>query len=298
MLSQITYKKTLNQLRELKRELQYKLNDFERAIARNNNAIVNHKEIRVVGLKRTGNHAIINWIAKQHGDEIWHLNNIQVKCNPYRFLYLHYPKEHLKSEALGQFTEKKCLIYSYEDRHLKDVTDRNFEKKHDLYLGKSASRYDLIIMRDPFNLFASRFQKACKSEKANEFLNLDLVKLWIDYAKEYLGETNYLTNNKICVNYNQWCLDVDYRKQLITKLGCEFSDLGFHEVRGQGGGSSFEGLTLNGQADKMKVLERWNVFAENIDYLKMLDAPEILEYSEKIFGRIPETETILQKLKS
>lgn len=38
-----------------------------------------------------------------------------------------------------------------------------------------------------------------------------MIDLWIDYAKEYLGETNYLKHNKICINYNQWFADVEYQ---------------------------------------------------------------------------------------
>ena len=60
----------LNKLRMWKRQLGYGIDDIFRTILWRNNEIVNHKEIRVVGLKRSGNHAIINWIRKAHYGEV------------------------------------------------------------------------------------------------------------------------------------------------------------------------------------------------------------------------------------
>jgi len=253
----------------------------------NSPEIVNQKEIRVVGLKRSGNHAIINWIRKQHHGEVWHLNKIPVKRNPYRFLYEHYPKEKLKQEAKGNFTKKDCLIYSYEDHALEQITNKGFESKAELYLGKSASKYDLLILRDPFNLLASRFKKGYIKVKCPD---ITLVELWISYAKEYLGETNLLKSKKICVNYNQWFSDVNYRRQLAEQLNVKFSDAGFNDVKGQGGGSSFDGLTFRGKAAEMDVLNRWKVFADDPQYRKLIDNVELRDYSERIFGHIPGTE--------
>ena len=128
------------------------------------------------------------------------------------------------------------MIYSYEDYVVQQVTnDWIFNIKHDLYFGKSASRYDLIIIRDPFNLLASRLQRHKKfledpnyqenylSVSRRNYLlarysNKTMVELWIDYAQEYLGETNYLQHNKICINYNQWFADIDYRQEIADKL--------------------------------------------------------------------------------
>ena len=243
--------------------------------------IVNKKEIRVVGLKRTGNHAIINWLRQQHSGKVWHLNNIVAGKNPYHWLYSHYPKEALKQEALGNFTVKDCLIYSYEDYSLERVTDPKFENLHDLYLGKSSIRYDLILLRDPFNLMASRLKKNYIAVKDP---NYTVTHLWIDYAKEFIGETNYLNNYKICINYNRWFVDVEYRKELASALVMDFSDKGIERVKSEGGGSSFDGEKLNGKASQMDVLNRYKVFEDDPEYQKLVDNEELIQYSRKIFG--------------
>lgn len=64
--------------------------------------------------------------------------------------------------------------------------------------------------------------------------NFTLSDLWIDYAKEFLQETNYLPNNKVCVNYNLWVSDVNYRREVANRLNLDFTDAGFDEVRRYG----------------------------------------------------------------
>ncbi len=176
----------LNTLRLWKRQLGYGIDDIFRTLLWRKNEIVNQKEIRVVGLRRTGNHAIINWMRKQHNGEVWHLNKVPVKRNPYRFLYEHYPYEKFTKEASGDFLKKDCLIYSYEDFELEEIASQEFENKHDIYLGKSAVRYDVLILRDPYNFMSSRLKKDYMTVRNK---NKTLVDLWISYAQEYFGET-------------------------------------------------------------------------------------------------------------
>jgi hypothetical protein len=258
--------------------------------------IVNQKEIRVVGLRRTGNHAIIQWILKQQIGKVLCLNNLPVDENPYRHRY-EYPEKNdlaeqvkkLEAEAKGQFTLKDCLIYSYEDHKLQSVFSDRFEAKHDLYLGKSQCRYDVLLLRDPFNLFASR----CKSRKISvKTTEQDMMGIWLEYAKEFLGETNHLKHRKICINYNNWFRDREYRRQIADRLDSEFSDAGIDEVSHYGGGSSFNQQELQGQARQMDVLNRWKYFAEDPAYRQLFKNPELFEYSERIFGHLPGTDCL------
>ncbi|MDJ0556303.1 MAG: hypothetical protein QNJ68_18070 [Microcoleaceae cyanobacterium MO_207.B10] len=167
-----------------------------------------------------------------------------------------------------------------------------------------------LIIRDPFNLFASRLNHRLKLEQnnldlgkatyGNNFLsvrspNQTVADLWINYAKEYLGETNYLKHNKICINYNQWFVDIEYRRNIAEKLQMEFSDVGINKVAGQGSGSSFEGKEFDGKATSMDVLNRWQKFADDPKYRGLFSNPEICEYSERIFGHIPGTESLVIK---
>ncbi|NET27750.1 hypothetical protein [Okeania sp. SIO1I7] len=288
------------------RLLKDNLKDFIIILTQQNilSKIVNQKEIRIIGMRRTGNHAIINWIQNQHTGKVEFWNNLKVDRNADRQRY-----ENLKDNY--PFVEKDCFIRSYEDYDLKKIKNWRFESKHDLYFGKSALRYDVLILRDPFNLFASRLKHRLNIENRENSLEISSVygnnfllvrslhqtlgDLWVNYAKEYLGETNYLGHNKICINYNQWFTDVDYRKQIADKLQMKFSDEGINQVSGVGRGSSFEGVNFDGNANSMDVLNRWQKVSNNPRYHELFSNQEIFKYSEKIFGYIPGTESLKVK---
>ncbi len=279
------------------------LQDLYRSFTSNNSDIVNQKEIRLAGLRRTGNHAIVSWIQEQQKSmgSVLHLNNIKVNENPYRCkcqnLSYYFPEhkwsiEQYKLQGRGNLIPRDCLIYSYEDYPLEYIFSKRFERKHDLYLGKAKQRYDLLIIRDPFNLLASRLKNNFLPVKSKKHGFIDL---WIDYAKEYLGETNYLKHQKVCVNYNLWTSDRDYRQNIAQKLKIDFSDAGIDKVHSCGGGSSFDGKNLDGKANQMDVGGRWKHFADDPVYLKMINNQELLDYSHQIFGLIPGTESLFGK---
>ena len=290
----------VNQLRRIKRDVGYWLHDTKRFLLQpfSSKDFINEKEIRVVGLRRSGNHGIITWIKRHYNNDVWHLNNVSPQTNPYRHLYQHYPREKLKKEAKGIFSKKECLIYNYESYTLESITNSTVEKNHDLYLGKSQTKYDLLILRDPYNMFASIRKGQIKKKKDFLYLNThpnnqkSIPELWLDYAKEFLGETNYLKQNRVMVNYNQWVSDQDYRRKISEKLGLEFCDAGFNVVKNYGGGSSFNGTEFESQASKMDVLNRWQGFIDDDKYRTMFNQ-EIIEYSQKIFGHIKGTEDLV-----
>ncbi len=287
--------------RKGKRILDHSAEDIYRFIFKNGSdfSYINKKELRIIGLRRTGNHGIAGWIKAQENGKVEHLNNLEVRCNPYRYKYEKiidfYPKhtkwaiKHYQPLAQGNFVQIDCLICGYEDRNLASITDPIFERLHDVYLGKSNKRFDIIIIRDPFNLFASRLKSNMINVKSKNFTAIDL---WIQYAREFLHETNYLNNNKICINYNRWFTDLVYRKELANQLELEFTDEGFSRVTGLGGGSSFDGQTMDRAASKMAVLDRWKNFVDNPDYRKIFQNQLLITYSKKIFGDIPGTEIL------
>lgn len=259
---------------------------------------MNQRAIRVIGLRRTGNHAIMHWLEKQHTGDVFHLNNVKAGDNPYRYksenLAKHHPEhQHMSAvyrrQSRGEYIQRDCLLYSYEDWGLEKITHSRFERHHDLYLGRSQKRYDVLILRDPFNLMASRLKNNYMPVKSKRRTAMEL---WLQYAKEFVGETQYLRHNRICINYNRWFEDEAYRQQLADTFEISFSDAGLTRVRTMGGGSSFDGRTLNGQARQMKVNHRWQHFVDNPTYRELFEDPQVWQYSQKIFGDIEGTEQL------
>ena len=239
------------------------------------------KEIRVVGLRRTGNHAIINWIVNQQKGKKLFINDTPTLASPYRNNYQPPDDGYLDT-----------LIYSHEDRRLNYVGNPYFEKRHDTFVGKSKKRFDVLILRDPFNLFASRYH----SDRTRVYANsLSVPDMWIMYAREYLGITNFLKHNKVLINYNKWCTDFLYRKKLAEQLELEFTDEGFEKVSIVGKGSSFDGIEYNNKASKMKVLERWKSFQNDENYIKYFQDKIIIDLSDKIFERPKDIDEFINK---
>jgi len=298
------WKKALNKpgyaLTKLRRRLQHGWQDSIRLTLQHpqDQGIVNQTEIRMVGLRRSGNHALIQWIKPQQNGVFQHLNDVPVYENPYRHKYEyfidHYPHHQgairqLHRQARGEFKPTDWLIYNYEDYPLGPIVDPAFERKHDWYLGPSARRLDVLILRDPFNLLASRLKKGFVTVKSTQYTFGDL---WLAYAKEFLGETNYLTQPKICISYNRWVQDREYRRQLAAQLGLVFTDAGVHEVSSRAGGSSFDGTDYAGEARQMDVMSRWQHYLHHDLYGQLLHHPDLLRYAEWIFGPIEGIEVL------
>ncbi|MGV9199856.1 MAG: hypothetical protein ACOC4M_13685, partial [Promethearchaeia archaeon] len=143
---------------------------------------------------------------------------------------------------------------------------------------------NILVIRDPYNLAASKY----KSEKnkgypLGRYFNQGKIKLWISYAREYLGQTSFL-ENKITINYNRWVQDNNYRKNILNKINLSFNEK-YENVPEMGGGSSFDGTEYSNDPKKMKVLERWRYFKSDIYYLKLVSNPELYYLSSKIFRR-------------
>lgn len=256
----------------------------------------NNIEIRVVNLARSGSHALINWVIGLCSGKICFLNSVKPFGSPFE----NYTEKELVNinedefylDKNGKFTKKDFLIYSYEEYPLDDVFNLEFEKNHDKYVGKSKKRFDVMIFRDPFNFFASRIKLeeygilSLRIHLVDEKSKKLVMKMWKDYAKEFLGYTKYMNQNKIGISYNQWFLDKSYKRVLAKKFGLPFKDLKDKYVSKYGPGSSFDGRKFDGKANEMKVLDRWKVFGDYPFYRSIFQDKELLELSNKIFGKI------------
>jgi hypothetical protein len=122
----------------------------------------------------------------------------------------------------------------------------------------------------------------------------DLLKLWLEHAREFVGETSYL-RHRVPINYNQWVEHVGYRRKIASELELRFSDRGVNDVPRFGGGSSFDDSSFHGSAHEMSVTERWRQFIDDPVFRAHFRYPEIHEYARRIFGPLPAIEMIAAK---
>lgn len=268
---------------------------------------VQETEFRLVGLSRSGNHAIINWIIRQLRGSYCFLNCTEPKHNPYRTArplnangstyrtnISGFDKE---KEMLGNFSKKDCLLYNHEDCFLGPFNSPHQKIDREQWTGPSGTKKDILILRDPFNLFASRIKAGLirghhTEHGAKPISLLTLKRLYKQHAREYLGKKKYLKNT-VRVNFNSWTKDEVYRRNLAAELDISFSDTGFQEVSETAGGSSFDGTRLSGSAGKMDLGSRWKKYADQDEFWSLFDE-EILELASTIFGNIPPVQYALK----
>lgn len=270
---------------------------------KNRNAPTQEREIRFTGLSRSGNHAIINWVIKQLNGSYCFLNCTEPKRNPYytarplnesgKVLETNLENFNLAAEQNGNFDKKNYLLYSHEDCFLGPLQHKVFKNDHDSWVGKTQKFNDVLILRDPFNLFASRIKSGFidgdhTPPKAQQVSTLTLKRIYKQHARAFIGEKNLL-KNKVTINYNRWAASPEYRREVAKHLQILFTDRGFEEVAQVAGGSSFDGIQLSGNASAMKLNSRWEQYAEKEEFWELFD-DELVELSSRIFGNIAPVE--------
>lgn len=273
------------------------------------NEYTNEFEFRIFSMKHSGCHAIINWIATLFDEPVYFFNNCGFGEDPFRTgrtrgdrigtpiedIFVKVPKlKNVKKDKIEEVRNKykKCLIYSYENIDLRKFEKREITPRK--YVGKSHFKFDVLIIRDLLNWAASTFKYTGRLAllDLNFARDLDarncaqrrkLFDGWKSHAFEFLGKTEYL-ENKICISYNDW-LNKDYREKTALKFMLINNEISIDTVAAiNNKGSQFNGLSYDGKASKMKVLERWHHFTNNIYFWKLFDDPELFELSEEIFG--------------
>jgi hypothetical protein len=252
----------------------------------------NELEIRVHGLQRSGNHAIMNWIAQQSPGYCVVLNDACPGLNPFETMkeYLEYHHGHLtalkytytpksRQDVQGRVPAKRnVMIYSYEDKllHARDAP------RLETWMGPSKRFLDVLIVRDPPNFFASRLKMWDKLTGIKD--RNELVAMWKAYAREALGLTSDLDpGTKVVAKFNNWFADAGYRKALASRLGLHFTDRGV-DTMVRIGGSSFDNFAFETQASQMLVNDRWKILETNAQYRSILADAEMRVLSEALFG--------------
>lgn len=296
----------------------------------------NQLAVRAVGVMRSGNHVVIDWVRQQFaGLPVCFLNNLRHgDHDPFRsdrqVIVTGMPAP-ASLEALRS-SKKRLLIYSYEDRRslrdpdtfIRTVYDPGFEANRDSYLGDSERSVDLLIVRDPFNCFASRLKLL---QERGPLGGLEqpqaIVKAWKALAREAIRVSRSGSPDRIVVRYNHWVGDRREREQLSRDLGGTFDDTSLTRTATFGGGSSFDeykiGLTtLKAKWRKlfrirtygyvhhywrrlraprpgaMKLHERWRHFSDDPTYLGMVLDEEVIHLSTELFGNVPGTHRLLK----
>ncbi|MCC5931178.1 MAG: hypothetical protein JJU28_18160 [Cyclobacteriaceae bacterium] len=230
------------------------------------------KLIIFTGLKRSGNHAIINWIIGQEPGVIGFYNDLPIE------------KSMFKGQMESHFSIVKTkfpasVICSYEDKLPKDV----FSNKNINHIKKTFGHFQsiikIILIRDPFNYFSSRMHhhNNIKLFSDNPETLLDNINKWKIYARTIIMDKNI--HNYLFINYNDWVLNLQYRKKISTLIGVKFNDIRFLEQSKYGKGSSF-------QMNNREFLSRWKKSRNLKIYKDIFKDKELIELYTQLFTEL------------
>lgn len=262
---------------------------------------MNQLEIRVTGMSRSGNHAFVGWLLTGAPPGTCFLNCVEGKRNPFetarplgdgrRHLALGMDVD-LAAEAAGRLSPKSLLILSQEDSFLRHAFSREYERHHDRWVGPSVRRVDVLLLRDPFNLFASRRRWAERLGGWHGVPEPRALTIWRQHAREFIRPSGHLRHAPLRIRYDRWVREPGYRAHLARSLGLAHDDRAMERVADVGGGSSFDGLDFHGRASQMAVFDRWRHYAGDASFRALFDR-QVLALSEAVFGRFLGVEALV-----
>lgn len=235
----------------------------------------------VWGIARSGIHAISCWIYDAFAPHKLFLDDQLYGQEPTAgyhdedslLSYNHASPNH-KMQYSGNFLQdwgqNNLLLVIFENHDLRCYIDDSWCNR--TLLGTSHNTKHVLVLRSLHNHYASMISIKSRCRLAAETVKLlhSTVKradgfpytLWIDYAAEYFGLTNYLPQSTVKVYYDNWISDTYYRIRIAEELGFESDGCQYNHVPDYGGGSSFDGLLYEGKASCMKLCNRWEILSQ------------------------------------
>jgi hypothetical protein len=251
-------------------------------------------EIHIIGIQRTGQHAITSWIIG-HFNKCYYKNNmstfydnVNVSLEP-PFWFFEKGKDDWDVINSFDIKENDAFIMGTEISLPKIKLNKNLEvRKNELCYINNCKKFsinskNLMVLRNPYNHYASilNWKRNKRLRDPNQF-----IKVWLSYVNEILNEGSSI-NNKIVVIYDKWFSSIDYRKSISQQLGLNFSDARLNTVMKIGinksWGSSFDGMNYKNKAQNMDVLNRYKDFIDDEKFKIVYNNIEIKEKC-KILG--------------
>ena len=233
---------------------------------------MNLKRFSFYGLRRSGNHAILEWLIQNMGGSgerkvIKKSRLIQVNNAAYINEANTYEVESVFMEDWKLSNSNyDYLIVSYEDvglNHMKEAT-KEYKK--------------IAIIRDIPNLFASRYKryisKRSNSMKKNMRIDEYAVNLWKELA------TCDKNTDTVLIKFESWVESKEYRDQISKQLGLVNYDI-TDTMTNFGNGSSFSGKkkpTAKELANRINQVELPEEVIERINQEDIIEIRKSLGY--------------------
>jgi len=275
----------------------------------------NKREIRVIGMRRSGHHAIVFWVGNHIDGDALYINDVYPHQKAERQFTI--PSKVVTSQSTGRSLEpcvinnvdlhvtrdfyakpcsfsmlKKytrdiqqdwdCLLLSFEEWHINDIDNNEFIERHDEWYGRSKQINNILVLRDPFNCLASVLKGGHYWPVPLKNVVDNFIDLWKNHAKEFIGQTKYLSN-LTKINFNKWHIHGGYRMTIMERLNIKIDESSFQYIPEFSNGSSFTGYDKQGMASNLRLQDRWRSCQDLIEFKMLKQDKELIDMSYEIF---------------
>lgn len=232
--------------------------------------------MRVLGIRRTGQHAIINWILRNCGrpDTVF-LNSCTMRRSAMRtcgqselsgrFAKKGYPLKRAL-EAFLTPEKRPFVLISYEAGFEEGKLTPNFPD--------AEFDHEILVTRSFVNWLPSfiRLMRLMNRGSAPEALDISngIVFEMMRFKAHLLAAQD---TDHLVVCFDKWATSPSYRRQKLAALGLDELEAGLGELQRYGGGSSFSALKT--PADELTLTMRWQTMADDpyaLDFLRIAKA--------------------------
>ncbi len=236
----------------------------------------------VFAQRRSGQHAIINWLTKgleNKGLRVGFENDI---CRD-----LDGNRRDVRG-VLGAMTTADVAILNYEDFPfgLRYRVPQYIEAHE---YADSAKHHNILIVRDWYNLNTSRLYSSVTAINAGRYV--PILDVPYNAVCEQWEECAYISIDHTegdfeLINYNEWVSNALYRNVLTTRLGLLEPDAAMSQVASIGRGSSSDGMSFDGSAQDMDVTRRWRRLVTSMipAYRELIGDPVLSDLNTAAFG--------------
>lgn len=257
--------------------------------------------LQVFGMRRSGNHAIIDWLMRNAPDAATggvFYNNCKFGKNPQRAygsldvygdartVLPHVDIE--DPERITQAGDAPMVVVSYEDR-MPQPADEPQKASNGMTDGQFT--HQVIVYRSFLNWSASLLAKI---KKNTGFGATDRMRIMTLAFATYIQGLDRVGQGKgvTAICYDEWMTSEEYRADILTRLGLPSRDLSRGKVQRYGGGSSFQKKATD--VNDLDSVARDAAMSDDVEYKMLLwTAAHDLRFMERL---IPHFEQDAERL--
>lgn len=256
------------------------------------------RRMRVLGIRRTGQHAIINWILRNCGhDHSVFLNSCTMRRSAVRTCgqseidgqFAH--KAYVLMRALNTYLAsdiKPFVLVSYEAGYHEGELTPNFPD--------TSFDHEILVTRSFVNWLPSfiRLMRVMNPKSPARALDISngIVFEMMRYKDHLIAAR---TSPHVVISFDDWAVNTGYRHCKLAELGLEELDPGLGEVQKYGGGSSFSAFQI--PAQDLALNTRWQTLENSryaLDFVRIAMADgAFMEVLEALY---PDDMPILHRL--